>query len=545
MTGFSADILDIVHSEVDEKIAQLKERLASGMPDQGDPGAGIRELHGVAVIMELHALMPLLDEIEIFLEVAPGEALADGHELADALAAISRLFDVLEDLDKLPLFTFIPEIGDLRKKRGKPPVYEYQLLGEHPWPDAGRFRGSTELGEEGREKLRRLKQVYQLGLLDVLRGENAQKGAELIARVASNLRKILDSEAEKHYWSLLAMVATRMAAGELAISPIRARLLSAVERQLKALLEGGGSPYPLGLWRAFAVLLAMTPERDDADRELRSWVGAPLLDFTDRDIKRVRDRLFGEPAVVDSGTLGELSEGLGALHSLLEVIDSQGEISDEDSDRFAREVREVASLCEQLGFNQAARRFREHAAVIQGDEPGWQANSDFLKETAHSILYLECLLSRAREKTEPGADFLSRLDFKAVDEVVEENLAGSGVHAVWVECLDRLASAKDYLDDIANELAGPEVVPELYALFTDIKGAATVVGDSQVVDIAWRCRDFVSDSLFPADSQEPRGLATFADAVVGLEAHFENALKGDRSELPLAIADEYLATLGA
>ena len=51
MTGFSADILDIVHSEVDEKIAQLKERLASGMPDQGDPGAGIRECrgdHGVA-----------------------------------------------------------------------------------------------------------------------------------------------------------------------------------------------------------------------------------------------------------------------------------------------------------------------------------------------------------------------------------------------------------------------------------------------------------------------------------------------------------------
>src|SRR5690606_8447460 len=107
---------------------------------------------------------------------------------------------------------------------------------------------------------------------------------------------------------------------------------------------------------------------------------------------------------------------------------------------------------------------------------------------------------------------------REVDRVIEEKLVDSSVSAVWSECLRKLGAAKELIDDIAMERAGDEVSEGLAREFDDIRGAAVVIGDSQVADIAGRCGNFVRRNLFGGAVQHREAsLSSFADAVVALE----------------------------
>src|SRR5690606_16991989 len=210
--------------------------------------------------------------------------------------------------------------------------------------------------------LKKLKQLYQMGLLDILRGSNQQKGADVVAKVATKLQLIFTSPAETCYWTLVECVARAMVRGSLAFNPVRMRLLAAVERQLKSLLDGPGekSAYPLGLWRAFAILLAMVPDRDEESLAACAWCGAPRFDFTDAHISDAR-------AILLDGQTGDLDDFMDQVdsrdagrHYQQQRLDSQAPLSHDEADAFAALISKLAELCDLHGLPKASSRLHDH-----------------------------------------------------------------------------------------------------------------------------------------------------------------------------------------
>ncbi len=551
MTAELGEIDNVLQLEVSDQVQALLSLLAAESPDWQTIDARLGRLRGIFVMVEATAVVHLIDAlIQVVEAVAAGRvATAEVQQQSGpVLGLLPRLFRLRPQLSQLPPILFLEEVAALRKLRGQSPLYEYQVLNQLEWPDAARFRGSTELREENIKALKRLKQMFQMGLLELLRDRNRRKGLELTGRAVSRLGELLTSDAETRYWQLVQRVIEGLKARELRLNPVRLRLLSAVERQLTTLVTRGSSNsvYPLGLWRAFMVLLALTPVRDERDSELRQQLGIPALDFSDSDVSRYRQMLFSDLDEVSPNAIDALRERGERLHSLLEVVDSQGELSRRDADTFVRLLSELADLCDQLGLSRAAERCRHHSQALgSSTEEGARLGSQLLRDTAHTVLYLECLVLQVRSHESPSLELLSWLDSREVDAVVEDNLVAAGTYAVWSECLGKLTDAKEQLGDIAREMAGEEQLPELTRVFSDIKGAAIMLGDTRVADIAWRCHDFVRDTLFVDTSPEAASLSRFADAVVGLETHLENARRGTVTAMPLAMADECLTKLGA
>ncbi len=551
MSGLSADIVHILHTEVTHLTDEISAFLFNE-PLELDPlRQKLEELAAVCRLLELPAAASLVAELgnTVTALVDKGESpLTLQPELSVTLDIIPRMVRGLARIKSAIPFLFMPELASLRRLQGLPPLYEFQLLKDHAWPQSSQFQGETALGDDSRAALKKLKQLYQMGLLDILRGTNASKGAAVLAKVADKLQLIFTSPAETRYWSLVECVASAMARGTLAFNPVRMRLLAAVERQLKTLLDGPGgkAPYPLGLWRAFAILLAMVPDRDQVGLAVSEWCGAPHFDFTDHDINEARSVVFDGESDNFDGLVNDLESRLGAVHSLLERLDSRGDLSVEEADDFATQISELANLCDRNTLGRAASRLHGHHLDILQAQGRWHDQALLLRDIAHTVLYLECIILYLREQGFALGGLLARLDAREVDDVVDEKLVASSISAVWSECLRKLGVVKEHIDDYAAERDSEDANAILTTEFDDIRGAAQLAGELEVAAIARRCRGLVSSVLrHGGGSPSSTQLSAFADAVVALEYFFQNSRNGDRADFVLAIADDYLTELEA
>jgi len=554
MTAISGEIASILQQEIGTLTDEIGEFLFNEPLEQDPLTDLLNKLRGVCKLLEIESAVVLTDELKktIFFIVDKGKSLATFQpELASVLHVYPKLFGVFHQLDVSSPFLFTPELAILRRVQGLPPLYEFQMVKNHQWPPSDRFQGLTELGDDAKAALKKLKQLFQMGLLEILRGRDQRKGSETLAKVASKLKLLFSSEAETKYWELVEYVGYGFRDEKLAFNPVRMRLVAAVERQLKTLMDGvtqSSKAYPLGLWRAYGILLSLIPDKDANAQALCEWVGAPSFDFTDAGMSEARSVIFGEEDDGIEILVNELATKLGTLHNILELVDTQSELTADESEEFGTLVEGVAAICREQGLNRAAERFEDHHNYIKAASGGdsWQPSSGLLKDAAHSLLYLECLLLNLREQGVALKGLIDKLDHREVNDVVEDKLVATSVHAVWDECLRKLTATKEILDDVVSDLAGEEVSETLVNDLTEIEGAAKIVGESQVVAIVSRCKHFVADKLFTLDTEKRNSsMSFFADAVVALEYFFENSTKGEKSDFVLVIAEDYLSAMEA
>jgi len=539
------------------KLAEEVTNLLNASPANTDLlQARVKQFQGLLQMLELSSgtrlVMEMLQTLDSF-KASPEKITENANLFQECVAILLRLMCNLNRIDVDTPCLFLPEIARLRGLLGKPPAYEYQLLNDQDWPKDSHLQEFSPPSSKVYEPLKRLRHLYQLGLLDIIQGRNRVKALTLLARVAERLGQFLTSENEVKYWSLVARVLSAFASGELQLRSDRVRLLSVVDRQIKALtspgIPGAKSPYPVGLWAAFGALLVMTRVKGEADSNLRLSLGLPPLDFTDADVQCARARLVTGGEESGRERLETLKLQLNTLQSLLTLLDNEPAFSADDFSQFRQSLDHISLTCQRLELTTARDRFASHFAEFSGDtEYGVPLSVELMRKITESVLYLECLLLDCQSQQQLTADELKNINLREVDQVIESNLMKSGLNAVWTECLSQLTAAKEYLDDIDSGLSGNESVPELVSVFDRIRGAAILVGDTRVVDVAWRCSDFVRKGLLDKEPVTPRDarLATFADAVIGLEYHFENCVSGNvGDERPLNVADEYLASLGA
>jgi len=555
MSNITAKILDNLVEECEKLAAETEAQLSGSPINVALLRACIKQFEGLLRLLEIRSGARLANELLQAVDTfrSSPEKISEHAQLFISLTAL--FVRLVRNSNRLEVDTpclFLPEIAKLRSVQGLPPIYEYQLLSEYSWPAGSALQAFTPPAAHLDEPLKRLRHLYQLGLLDVIQGRNRAKALTLLARVAERLGQFLSSENERNYWLLVEKVILALANGDLVLRPDRARLLSVIERQLKALCAAnaaGKSPYPVGLWGALAALLALSPVRGDVDRHLRHLLHLPDLPFADTDIAETRLQLVNEPPASNVEMIEQLRKQLASMQGMLSLLDNELAFNDEDSRNLRQMLEAIAQQCRELGLTRAQERFSGHCTTFAANASQVLTPTvEQLRNLTESVLYLECLLLDCQAQKQLSADDLKQINHRGVEAVIEANLMKSGLNAVWSECLAQLTTAKEYLDDINGGLSIDESVPELASVFDRIRGTAIVIGDSRVVDVAWRCGDFVREGLSKKDPAMARNtrLATFADAVIGLEYHLENCASGDATdERPLSVADEYLASLGA
>ncbi len=568
MPLFQAATIALLQTEFRRSVDELAE-LANGFDSEVVPVGSrhgeqlmgfaekLKQIRGVASIAELAGVKLLADEILGCLGAVP-EAQPEWQKFVPAIQNALRLVQlylehIIQGKRDNPCL-LLPEIGVFRQLQGKPPVYEYQVLGNENWPSAAGLQHPGRLIDDQRAELKRLRHMYQLALLNIIRNTNRDHAFEMLIRVAGRIRRTVVLADERNYWRLFELVVRALASQRLNLRSDRLRLLAAVERQLKVLStateQPAKSPYPQGLWRAFLALLALTPAAGEEEQEQRQKLAIPKLSFTDQETAEVRKQLIREERDSLATNFSLLVDAVAELHSQMDLVQqAEGKIGRETLLPLHDKIVGIVPLCSALGLVQISESLEKQQRMLSEPDEKLSDQSDevLVQSFADAVVYLDSLVAEFWGCT-PSEDDIASWNNRSAQQVLHSSLLKTAEHSVLSEMGIHLNSAKDIIDQVSAGLAGEESAEQLREMFEAIRGSAILLGQSRLVDIAWRCKDFVDGQLFGDNATVSRdaALEIFADTIISLEYFLDNCRFGGAvDEKPLDLANECLNTLGA
>ncbi len=568
MPLFQAATIALLQTEFRRSVDELAE-LANGFGTEVVPEDSLRGEHltdftaklkqicGVANIAELAGVRLLGDEI-LGCIAAIAEEQLEWQKFVPAVQNALQLVQlylehIIQKKSDNPCL-LLPEIGIFRQLQAKPPVYEYQVLGNESWPTGAGLQHPGRLIDDQRAELKRLRHMYQLALLNIIRNTNRDHACEMLIRVAGRVRRTVVLADERNYWRLFELVMRAFASKRLSLRSDRLRLLAAVERQLKVLStateQPAKSPYPQGLWRAFLALLALSPAAGEEELEQRQKLAIPKLGITDQETAEVRKQLVREERDDLATNFSLLVDAVAELHSQMDLVQqAEGKVGREALLPMSDKIAGIVHLCTELGLVQIGESLEKQRTMVSERDDMSSAQSDELlvQSFADAVVYLDSLVAEFWGCT-PSEDDIASWNNRSAQQVLHSSLLRTAEHSVLGEMGIHLNSAKDIIDQVSAGLAGQESAEQLREIFEAIRGSAILLGQSRLVDIAWRCKDFVNEQLFGEGAAVSRdaALEVFADTIISLEYFLDNCrFGGAADEKPLDLASECLDTLGA
>lgn len=546
------EVIAVSGGELRIVVANLAELVAAGL-DSATDESGLALLHeawGAATLCDLHGLRLLFDESSAAIRAAQAGTLTwatVNEALRDVFGALPRLLDwmVAESQDNPCLL--IPEITALRTLQRKPPVYEYQLLPDIGWAP---FQvGEVNLASQGRaQDVQQTLHLYQLGLVNILRGDNRARGLDILMRCAGRLADFSATDSERNYWTVYQLVLANFANGGVALRLDRLRLLAAVEKQLRSLAgiraEGRANPYPEGLWRAFLALLAISSTaRDEA---AIGWLPLPNLGFVDGDLEHIRTEILGRERPVEPGPWVDLERRAIRLRNALDATQDGSPLAasvladmDEDSTQVARVARDI-------GLANIAERFAAHMGQFAGRSESMLLSEEPLGVYADSVLFLECALADF-SGAKPSAEQLASWGARSLGEILQTGLVKAARNAVLLEMGVMLATAKARIEVLQDGIISDDSWRDIEAGFSLIEGAAGMLELPELLGILRRAHEFVQTSRYHPEmglNDRSRNLDFFADMVIGLEVFLDGLRHGrGQQEDSLRVAHECVAAL--
>ncbi len=334
------------------------------------------QLNRVFAFIELKAAEQLTADIAKILK-----EFSDSYDMAydEPLEAIIYAFSLLEryidficnkpfDLPQL-LFS---AINDLRTVAGMPPFSESSLFKVNHRKDRGESARTQILDDYEVVKVsRRLRQMYQMGLIEVIRKSNIHGGLNMMQRSLSKLDKQCGSPNAPNLWWIAQAAVEGFQTGGLIISPPRLKLFAKLDLQIRELgqinhnLNLKAKEQADELCFELLYLVSLSDAKDELTNELKAHYELPSVGLTERnltqefmllkglsdddydtlfttildDILKVQTDLIAEDYQAGSPELIALHDQLKQMHSLFSVLEYQSlEIS-------LKEAYERIQLC--------------------------------------------------------------------------------------------------------------------------------------------------------------------------------------------------------
>ncbi|HBD10695.1 MAG TPA: hypothetical protein DCZ13_01030 [Porticoccaceae bacterium] len=515
----------------------------------------IKEINGVCAMAGVASLELLTREAVAATDAALGEQIPLAKlspALAKAFGIAPRLLEYLIDTRQDNPCVLLPVIASLRALRQLPPVYEHHLIPDVTWPRLNQQGFTDALVSNRQHDLKRLVNLYQFGLLDLVRDSNRGKAWRILHRVAQRMQSHAPTPLEQNYWRAVEMTLTGFQAGRLRLRLDRIRLLAAVEKQLRILTiddeRRPRNPYPEGLWRSFICLLGLISPNDEKAKALYADLQIPTLPFTEQDVIAIQRRILSEPQENTAQIFSEIATVLAETRKIIDDAHrDDASAQDEDfRDQLHTAFDRLSQLWDLLGFSGLARRFRQPASRLLSNRGNGRLPPEMLVEFIDTILQAECALIDFDDKT-PSRKDAEAWERRPLNEILQANFLQSAKLAVVGEIRAHLAEIKEMIDTVVAGHAGKDLLPAFEATFDIISGSLRLIDMQRPAELAERCLSFIRGMLTnPADPPSMDNYwEVFADSIACLEYYLDTSAFGNAAnESSLDTANECLQALG-
>ncbi|WP_312928524.1 ferrous iron transporter B [Stutzerimonas nitrititolerans] len=551
-----ATSLSLVRDELFATMEEAEQSLEHFIIDRNNGGLlqqaveNLKQVRGTLKLVELTGAELLAQEV---LNLATDIPVGAGDERDAQLAALSNALYVLgrylESVDasrqEMPEL-LLPPINALRLAGGQPALPEsffFSVRLDHARPPvAVAVREPAARATEAR----RLRQMYQVGLLGFIREDNVPASLKLMGRAFARLDILFaDAPAGRLCWIGSAALEAQLD-GQLLPRQSRKQLFSRLDRELRQLIGNPAYEPPRSLLKELLYLVALAESSGPLASQVRELFSLSPLPFTDHLIEDESQRLAGPGQAVMRSLSSAIREELASCKDLLDLIERKTAPA-ESYATLHSQLGKLAKTLGMVGLSSAASTLHAQLSVVSSWSNEQSPEPQALLRLADAVLYVESMvasLERGERRevrpqlAQPGQEaeaFASHQLTEACIVVLDEATAGLAL-------AKRAITA--YLESNGEKLHLANVPFSLMA----VRGGLRFLEQERAAELIGACADFIQKQMLESVQMPPEQmLETLADALTSLEYYLEGGalLRRDDSRASvLDLASESVRALG-
>src|SRR5690606_9177557 len=414
----------------------------------------------------------------------------------------------------------LPPINALRLAGGQPALPEsffFSVRLDHARPPvAVAVREPAARTTEAR----RLRHMYQVGLLGFIREDNVSASLKLMGRAFARLDILFaDAPAGRLCWIGSAALEAQLD-GQLLPRQSRKQLFSRLDRELRQLIGNPAYEPPRSLLKELLYLVALAESSGPLASQVRELFSLSPLPFTDHLIEDESQRLAGPGQAVMRSLSSAIREELASCKDLLDLIERKTAPA-ESYATLHSQLGKLAKTLGMVGLSSAASTLHAQLSVVSSWSHEQAPEPQALLRLADAVLYVESMvasLERGERRevrpqlAQPGQEaeaFASHQLTEACIVVLDEATAGLAL-------AKRAITA--YLESNGEKLHLANVPFSLMA----VRGGLRFLEQDRAAELIGACADFIQKQMLESVQMPPEQmLETLADALTSLEYYLE------------------------
>lgn len=517
---------------------------------------GIKQISGTLSVVQLKGADLLAQEIlALAQEITTGvNSEADDYisTLTSSFFILPRYLEYVQQTKRNLPVLLVPAINEMRQVRNAPLLKDSHFFEATVSIRRGNPGQTTSvMGEDISALARRLRHMYQVGLLAVLQGKQIKPSLGMMQRSLERLDIISSGRPLGKLWWLGAAAIGAIAQKSMELSRSRKMLLSTLDRELKKLQQNSAKSLDIEpdqeLMKDLLYVIAVSGSDDTKLTAILAQCEVQPLGYTDLELRREREALRGPSANTITSMVSVLKDELSSVKDVLERAAQAGSWADEENDELVSTLGKIAEILAVVGLVSASNTLKQEIDRISAWKDAEQAPSteEFLA-VADSLLYVESTVSGVGSLN-LSDDQLARINSGSRNDIIATSQIAEAEFLVFQEAEAGLSLIKRALSSYSESGFDRGHIKNVSTTLATIRGGMGVIGLKRAASVTAACQSFVTDSLQSNDHPEmlQQMLETFADAVIGLE-YYLDAAKSDKDtdDNVLQIAEESLAALG-
>ena len=550
-----ATSLSMVRDELFATMAETQQYLEQFL-DARDNGAllqyavtNLQQIKGILSLVELTGAELLAEETRALAVDIPAGATDDRN---DQLTAINNALHVLRSyLEQLEAHwvempeLLLPAINKLRISGQKAPLPESFFFVARVDVQRPISEDQVTRSAENIPLARRLRHMYQIGLLAFIRDENPQASLHLMKRAMLRLDRLYSGQPSSHLYWVAAGALESQADAQLLAKKSRKQLFARVDREIKLQFDSDSYVASRGVIKDLLYLIALAHSNGEIAEQVRNLTNLPSLPFTDHMLEDEYQRLSGPGQNVLRSLSAAIREELTNSKDLLDLVE-RGTAQDEVLSNLHSILAKLEKTLAMVGLSGAGNALKRHLSVVEGWTDIKTVESGAVLALADTLLYIESMLAglergerqAKNQKNEPIDEAESFAKNQLLEaRIVLNDEAKSGLSLAKRAITSYLESEGDKMH-LAN-------VPSSLQL---VRGGLWFLDQHRAAEQVAACAHFIQTQMLEASIMpSEQMLETLADALTSLEYYLEGGVllhaKENRSVLDLA--EESLRALGA
>lgn len=554
--------LNVIRDELVATIEQAARDLEVYVTDGGDMQslqacvAGIKQILGILRLLELKGASMLAEELLATAETMPDDLSGTGFEkqldlVSTTFFVLSRYLEYVQQTErKLPVL-LIPYINELRKFRREPvyPESYYFQANINAMPSVPLSDPINVNDAEFAPLLARLRHMYQLGLLGVLRDKQQKASLGLMRRALVRLQRLGHDKPLAALWWMANLAVGCMISEQMELIEPRKMLLSRVDRIIRQVQKGGRSAYqaaaPKGLIKELLYIVLLSGVENEQVDKLKRAFGARSLAYTDKMLAKERQSLRGPSAQTISSLVRVLKIEINNIKKVLESA-AQGSQMVDDVEGLQDSLHKIAETMSMVGLVGPSASLKTELGIIEQWQSQQPLSENDLQRAAKIMLYMESAVV-ALEYDALSSDSLTNTSEESQNKLIAFNELVQAQRIVLQECESGILLAKRAITAYSESGFDASHISNIIKILNSVRGGFMMLKCDRAAAIVDQSVAFV-DTVLLRGSPPPalkELLETFADAIISVEYYLDSAPTPTRlDETVLQVAEESLAALG-